>query len=34
MFVVYSDGRDTLTRGYPDMLNRALIVKANRLLRF
>ena len=32
--VVYSDGRNTLTSGYPDLLNRTLAIKATRLLRF
>jgi hypothetical protein len=34
VFVVYSDGRDTWTRGVPQLLNRAFVVKINRLLRF
>ena len=34
LFVVYSDGRDTLPRGFPELLNRAFIVKLNRLFRF
>jgi hypothetical protein len=34
IFVVYNDERDTLTRGVPDMRNRAFIVKVNRLFRF
>ena len=34
LFVVYSDGRDTLTRGIPDMVNRSLAVKVTRLLRY
>ncbi len=34
LFVVYNDERDTLTRGVPDLRNRALIVKVNRLFRF
>ena len=34
LFVVYNDQRDTLTRGIPDLQNRAFIVKINRLLRF
>jgi hypothetical protein len=34
LFVVYNEGRDTLTRGVPDLQNRSLIVKVNRLLRF
>jgi hypothetical protein len=33
-FVVYTDERDTLTRGYPDLKNRAFVMKINRLLRF
>ncbi|MDH4067120.1 MAG: hypothetical protein OEW19_22190, partial [Acidobacteriota bacterium] len=34
LFVVYSDGRDTLTRGFPETLNRSFIVKVTRLLRW
>jgi hypothetical protein len=34
LFVVYNDERDTLTHRYPDLTNRAFIVKVNRLLRF
>jgi hypothetical protein len=34
LFVVYSDGRDTLPEGYPRLLNRAFVVKINRLFRF
>jgi hypothetical protein len=34
LFVVYNDGRDTAQQGYPNLLNRAFIVKINRLLRF
>lgn len=34
LFVVYSDGRDTARRGYPDLLNRSIAVKGTRLLRF
>jgi len=34
LFVVYSDGRNTLTGGYPDLLNRSVAIKATRLLRF
>jgi hypothetical protein len=34
IFVVYNDERDTLTRGVPDLRNRAFIVKVNRLFRF
>ena len=33
LFVVYTDERDTATRGYPDLKNRAFVVKINRLLR-
>lgn len=33
MFVVYSDGRDTLASGFPNVINRAFIVKINRLFR-
>jgi hypothetical protein len=34
LFVVYSDGRDTAGAGFPEIVNRALIVKMNRLVRF
>ena len=34
MFVVYNDQRDTRGAGFPDMTNRAFIVKVNRLFRF
>jgi hypothetical protein len=34
MFLVYSDGRDTLNDGFPALVNRAFIVKINRLFRF
>ena len=34
LFVVYTDERDTLTRGIPDLRNRAFVVKMNRLLYF
>ena len=34
LFVVYSDGRDTATTGYPGLLNRSFAVKVTRLLRF
>ena len=34
LFVVYSDGRDTALDGFPPLVNRAFIVKINRLLRF
>ena len=33
MFVVYSDGRDTAAAGFPPIVNRAFIVKINRLFR-
>jgi hypothetical protein len=34
LFVVYSDGRDTVDRFRPALQNRSLAVKATRLLRF
>ncbi len=34
LFVVYSDGRDTRTVGFPGLLNRTFAVKATRLFRF
>jgi hypothetical protein len=34
MFVVYNDQRDTLAPAFPDLLNRSVIVKVNRLFRF
>ena len=34
LFVVYSDGRDTVQKGFPELRNRAFVVKVNRLLRF
>ena len=34
LFVVYNEQRDTLVRSFPDLANRAFIVKINRLLRF
>ena len=34
LFVVYSDGRDTLAAGYPNLLNRSVALKVTRLLRF
>ena len=34
LFVVYNEQRDTRTRGYPELENRAFIVKINRLFRF
>jgi hypothetical protein len=33
-FVVYNEERDTLSRGFPGLNNRALIVKVNRLFRY
>lgn len=34
LFLVYSDGRDTLTRGYPYLMNRGVTLKVTRLFRF
>ena len=34
LFLVYSDGRDTLVPGFPAVMNRSLAVKVTRLLRF
>jgi hypothetical protein len=34
LFVVYNDERNTLTRGFPELLTRSLVVKVNRLFRF
>ena len=34
LFLVYSDGRDTLTRGYPHLMNRGVTLKVTRLFRF
>jgi len=34
LFVVYSDGRDTLTGGVPDIVNRSFAIKLTRLLRY
>jgi len=34
LFVVYNEQRDTLRPSFPDLVNRALIVKVNRLFRF
>jgi hypothetical protein len=34
LFVVYNEERDTRALGYPDLLNRSLILKMNRLFRF
>ena len=33
LFVVYNEQRDTLTRGFPGLNNRALVVKITRLFR-
>ena len=34
LFVVYNEGRDTLPTGFPDLQNRSLVFKVNRLFRF
>ena len=34
LFVVYNEERDSLARRFPDLQNRAFIIKINRLLRF
>ena len=34
LFVVYNEGRDTRASGLPDLQNRSIVVKLNRLLRF
>ena len=34
LFVVYNEGRDTRASGLPDLQNRSIVVKVNRLLRF
>jgi hypothetical protein len=34
LFVVYTDERDTVRPGYPELRNRAVVVKINRLFRF
>ena len=34
LFVVYSDGRDTTRRGFPELLNRGIAIKLTRFLRF
>ena len=34
LFVVYTDERDTALRGFPELKNRAFVVKFNRLFRF
>jgi len=33
LFVVYSDGRDTLPSGFPALVNRAFIIKITKLFR-
>ncbi len=34
LFVVYTDGRDILTPGFPRLLNRSLVIKLTKLFRF
>jgi hypothetical protein len=34
LFVVYSDGRDTIGTGFPRLQNRSFVVKMTRLFRF
>ena len=34
LFIVYNDGRNTLTPGFPALDNRSFIVKITRLLRW
>jgi hypothetical protein len=34
LFVVYSDGRNTVASGFPELLNRTFAIKATRLVRF
>ncbi len=34
LFVVYNDQRDTLAPSFPDLINRAIVVKINRVIRF
>ena len=34
LFVVFNEQRDTLPSGFPELANRAFIVKVNRLFRF
>ena len=34
LFVVYTDERNTRTSGFPDIKNRAVVVKVNRLFRY
>jgi hypothetical protein len=33
LFVVFNEGRDTRTPGYPDLQNRSVVLKINRLFR-
>jgi len=33
LFIVYNEQRDSMTTGFPDLANRAIIIKINRLLR-
>ena len=34
LFVVFNEGRNTASSGFPEMQNRSIVVKVNRLLRF
>jgi len=34
LFIVYNEGRDTRTSGLPDLQNRSIVIKVNRLVRF
>jgi hypothetical protein len=34
VFVVYSDGRNTLGPGFPDLDNRSVVVKLTKLFRY
>jgi hypothetical protein len=34
LFVVYSDGRSTLTSGFPELQTRSFVVKMTRLMRW
>jgi hypothetical protein len=34
LFVVFNEGRDTTLRGFPELQNRAVVVKVNRLFRY
>ena len=34
LFVVLNETRDALTPGFPDLVNRAIVIKVNRLLTF